>query len=47
VTLTEEGGFKLINDLSLSTTGATKGDVGTQRARHRRLSPEKVVDRAV
>jgi PPOX class probable F420-dependent enzyme len=49
VTFTEEGGFKLINDLSLKYTGADyKGDEGTDNVRVIvRLTPDKVVGHAV
>jgi PPOX class probable F420-dependent enzyme len=49
VTFTEEGGFKLINDLSLKYTGKDyTGDEGTANVRTVvRLTPEKVVGNAV
>jgi hypothetical protein len=49
VTFTEEGGFKLINDLSLKYTGKDyTGDEGTGNVRTVvRLSPAKVVGNAV
>jgi PPOX class probable F420-dependent enzyme len=49
VTFTEEGGFTLINDLSLKYTGQDyKGDEGTGNVRTVvRLTPQKVVGNAV